>query len=127
MDGSSESEGRVEICYQNQWGTVCDYGWGSSDAMVVCRQLGFQPLGKTALILLCVLAYYLLLYNMPGGVPYGTAIYGQGTGGIFLSYVSCRGSEQYLLNCTSQQYHSCTHSRDAGVNCSSKQLAVAIK
>ena len=39
--GSTPSQGRVEVCYDNQWGTVCDYNWNANDAIVVCRQLGY--------------------------------------------------------------------------------------
>ena len=46
VGGSSENEGRVEICYENQWGTVCDNGWSAEDVKVVCRQLGFQTIGE---------------------------------------------------------------------------------
>ena len=46
MDGQRPSEGRVEICYDNQWGTVCDDSWGSTDAGVACRQLGYASVGR---------------------------------------------------------------------------------
>ena len=35
-------EGRVEICVTNTWGTVCNDHFGSSEASVVCRQLGYS-------------------------------------------------------------------------------------
>jgi len=44
IGGRSEMEGRVEICFGQTWGTVCDNGWDISDASVVCTQLGFTPL-----------------------------------------------------------------------------------
>ncbi len=43
--GSTEREGLVEICVNNTWGTVCNSGWSSTDARVVCRQLGFSVAG----------------------------------------------------------------------------------
>ena len=44
--GNVENEGRVEVCISNQWGTVCDDAWGTADATVVCRQLGYPTQGK---------------------------------------------------------------------------------
>ena len=39
--GESDSDGTVEVCYNNIWGLIHVSGWGESDASVVCRQLGF--------------------------------------------------------------------------------------
>ena len=44
--GSTNSEGRVEICYNGVWGSICDSNWNGIEAKVVCKSLGHQFYGK---------------------------------------------------------------------------------
>ena len=46
VDGIIENEGRIEICTDGVWGTVCDEGWDETDAHVACTQLGHPDKGN---------------------------------------------------------------------------------
>ena len=46
MGGGNPLEGRVEICINNAWGTVCENAFDQDDADVICRQLGVIHNGK---------------------------------------------------------------------------------
>ena len=45
VGGRSDNEGRVEVCVNSAWGTVCDSSWGTQETNVVCGQLGYLNRG----------------------------------------------------------------------------------
>lgn len=99
-DGDSTNEGRVEIFYRGQWGTVCDNLWDLMDASVVCRALGFENATKAL----------------------GRAAFGPGAGPIMLDEVECTGTESSLAECKSLGWlrSNCRHNQDAGVICTNE-------
>ena len=103
MGGATPAEGRVVIFLLGHWGTICDSGWDSVDATVVCHQLGY--LGAV-------------------GAP-GSAAFGAGSGPSWFSGVSCAGNEHKLTECNHNEFSgsACLHSHDAGVICSSENEA----
>lgn len=99
MGGESNFEGRVELCLDGSWGTVCDNFWSNLDATVVCGQLS---LGRA------------------DALAFHGARYGQGTGLIHLNNVACGGTENMLTDCAYNlpRNTDCTHAQDASVRCS---------
>ena len=54
VGGASETEGRLEVCFNRRWGTIDGDGWTHTDTQVACKQLGYSTSGmhwKTVLFL----------------------------------------------------------------------------
>ena len=105
--GSNDHEGRVEIFFQDAWGTICDDFWDIKDANVVCRMLGYR----------------MALNATPG------SRFGAGSGEIILDDVNCTGMEHNIESCQHNGYKkdNCNHNEDAGVICDiSKKPAIVL-
>ena len=63
VDGATKFQGRVELCLDGVWGTVCDSFWSDLDATVVCRQLTFGITGTSA-VSLCLFLYFCMCVCM---------------------------------------------------------------
>ena len=113
VGGSNPLEGRVEICYYNQWGTVCDDSWSTFDARVVCRQLGYSPTSNTPIKLTDQNSQYV----SAAATAFGSARFGAGSGPIVMDDVICTTTESRLIDCRANFNHNCVHSEDASVRC----------
>ena len=100
VGGRNESEGRVEVYLQGQWGTVCGDHWDIRHATVVCGQLG-----------------YLDAISVEKNLKFGL-----GNGSIHLQNIHCLGNEITLINCSAWviDQSNCDHSKDVGVICNPK-------
>ena len=95
MQGGTDTYGRVEVCNNNVWETVCDDEWGTADAQVACKQLGYT-------------ATEAIPHNVPAGI-----------GQVWLDDMKCVGNEDSLFDCMANQpgIHNCWHHEDAGLEC----------
>ncbi|XP_071836531.1 scavenger receptor cysteine-rich domain-containing protein DMBT1-like [Apostichopus japonicus] len=102
VGGAFPQEGRIEIYHDDQWGTICDHEWDDNDASVICRQLGYSDIG----------------------ISRGSAIFGEGSGQIWLDEISCSGLESNIQHCDRLEWgkHNCGHDEDAGVSCTTLRL-----
>eukprot|EP00057_Strongylocentrotus_purpuratus_P005067 XP_003730132.1 PREDICTED: deleted in malignant brain tumors 1 protein [Strongylocentrotus purpuratus] len=100
VDGNVPQEGRLEVLYQGQWGTVCEDLWERTNAEVVCRMLGYEG----------------------ADLEYSTTDLWwliKGSGPILMDNVRCQGNESSLDECShlGLGVHNCDHSKDVGVTC----------
>ncbi|XP_067833823.1 lysyl oxidase homolog 3B-like [Heptranchias perlo] len=96
------NEGRVEVFYEGEWGTVCDDDFKLENAEILCRMMGFtSATGWTH-----------------------SAKYGKGAGRVWLDNLACRGTEKSVSECKSQGWgqSDCTHEEDAGVICKDERI-----
>ena len=95
VNGSTEYDGLLEVCYLNQWGTICGDFFGDLDAQVACRQLGLNTDQASAQL------------------SFGYGLF------ILLANVQCRGGEDRLVDCVHSGFgdNRCFHFADAGIIC----------
>ena len=61
--GSTAMQGRVEICWNGVWGTVCDEQFDSTEAQVVCAQLNYPTTGQYHIVCILYSKYRIHLYS----------------------------------------------------------------
>ena len=125
VNGSSQLEGRVEVCFGNLWGTICHNSWDNRDAGVICKQL-FNPFfGK--LLCECIFKFHpslTLKFWLPlvGGHAINGSKYGPGGMPVVIDSINCKGTEGVLTDCpiTSYAINTCNDSTTAGIVCYGK-------
>lgn len=104
VNGSGFCSGRVEVLHNEEWGTICDNGWGIEEAQVICKGLSCGSALKAR----------------------SSAWFGKGMGRIWLDEVTCEGTEKSLYDCPSRPWGStdCNHKNDAGIECAGNSQLV---
>ena len=110
-------EGRVEVCVDGRWGTVCGEGWGDTEAGLVCARLGFPAEGKFQLTEVSNSFYLCGLF--------ADAIIRQFRGRILMPLYNlmCSSRGKAIPDCTANSIPSLGCSNYSGVRCLTHQEA----
>jgi len=102
VDGPSANIGRLEVCHDGVWGTVCDDRFSGVDGRVVCLQLGYSPVAK---------------------LSSGTYSVSDNQQPIWLDDVQCDGSESDLTSCSHAGWgmDNCGHHEDVNIECAAAE------
>ncbi|VDI01206.1 Hypothetical predicted protein, partial [Mytilus galloprovincialis] len=97
-NGSSSTEGRVEVLHDNIWGTICNTSFDINDAKVICGMLGYKNAQATV---------------------YPGSKFGKGRNDIWMDNLDCIGNELDISNCSFRGWgeSNCTHLMDVGIAC----------
>lgn len=103
LQGGTASRGRLEVCVNGSWQTVCNQRFNRTDATIACRELGFSENGAT------------IIYKSWRTTSASQLIWTVDT--------QCTGNEESLMNCSQvplrgEQLRHCTaHKNDVGITC----------
>lgn len=101
IGGASDREGRVEVYWAEQWGTISDEGFDINDGHTICKFIGFIGAEEV----------------------YGGAHFGEGSGSVWMSNMECMGNESSPYACRQSKIgpQDSTHQHDAGVKCQNEK------
>ncbi len=111
--GSTNREGRIELCSNGRWGTVCGDGWTEREAALVCSKLGYSSASRSLFASTCSVnlnpVSLLLLIDATA------QNFGEGTGRVY--DMSCLTTDTDTSDCNLIITPSSCHSMDVGVRC----------
>ena len=119
VGGGSDNEGTVMVCRESLWGLVAEDEWSQTDALVVCKQLGFPLEGihvhisggcitksiSKCNVTIAVKSNYTVTSDCSSHIhaevqAVKNSQYGKPRKPVHLSNVLCRGNETEIFSCT---------------------------
>ena len=120
VHGSYLWQGRVEIFLSGVWGTTNVNAGYNKDAKVICRQLGYTTYCESIFKRFVYNSYFthVRIHDIIVQTYGCCARFGEGSGPIHLTHVSCTGLEHRLTDCEySNNTEDDSHSKDFSVFC----------
>ena len=115
LRGGGSYYGRVEVCVNNIWGTICSDFWDYEDASVVCGQLGHSQYGKYDYHALSPIYHTFIVGAIPASGYYTDYVWH-----FSIIDLNCTGNESNIWNCPYNgisDFYTCPSSHDASVIC----------
>ena len=124
VNGSQPYRGRVEVCLNEVWGTICAdisrsrWDWSLVEANVVCRQLGYPGACENSLY---IFDNSININYCEPLIDNSSYNFGSGSVPINLNYVHCTGTESTILDCpySSASSYCASYKGIIGVECRS--------